>query len=1670
MIMPLPGEDESFNTGGQIDTMVMAMIDTAYDKNAGVRTIIATSLVNIGKKKPALMLHSCHNYLRKHSKLQKDHRVVILQTMERVLKDTLDRVPLPLIPDLVKLASDELTSAKEVNPEWQTAASGVLVALGHKYCNEVMEELVRKFQPGALPHYFVIHTMANLATANSFGFVPFLTATLGTMLPMLGMAKQDNMKWVIVNALSKFSESIEDYVANIENAPDASISRHTYSTQIFTAFDHVFNSWLQSKEPKLRLIVVEALGNMSKIISQERLEEQTPKLIPSILNLYKKHHEPFFITQGLCMILEAAVENGSTMLDPQLDTILNTLHAQVCVPPDFVQPITMKNHNELLRCFAVVARSFPDRVVGYLLQKIEGNEKVRIGTLFVFKQLINSAGPHMETKKSLILSGLRIVLGDQSNKIKRIFAQVVIAMAHHGYLELEGGNLMVEFVVKQCALSPNDVQQTNKKEKADSEQVTNAALKSMCENVMNLITTTVVDMESVLWPYLMEFLIMPQYTDAMGTLCQSLAFIGAKKRDEEADDYKLLFEELSSLPKPNALVARLMVMAGRPDNGRKRGIHVLKLMHAMSPNIHSGIVDMWDAVIPKLMQYIEENLDDEEKWSQKSWEDLLLKLLSKTLDTVEEEDWHCDIGTALGQQLPLYQDTPQEKNFLFKCLGVVMRKVKNTQFVQKQLDIMFSSMKHNDHIEREGCAYGMGFCASSHLDVALAKLESVAKMDMARKSTGFFGLVKTLFSDKSEADVERIKSTVMLSYGYVTLFAPSDIIASRVEANILRNINPHFGNVKDTSVKQNLIRAVDLIGTALHTDHLKRLYSFSKKTELLNHMMMYMKAESTRDLSNDTRSLAMKACATLVKLEPQLSDADTFDLIKTSTDCLFKLPAGLLVPGKGKEEAKEEQVRENETLIKASFKSLHDLLEELLRKDLTSQGFLKVFKHLEPWFVSTQDQERERTLAATLALLKFYQENLTDVSSGMGSFSNMGILIGRLVPRCSDPVFAVRESALESIQLILKIDLLYQGKNSTFRDPVVEALASLRTRAQQTDPNMLYGLVNDLAKGLSKKIPSAQLKSFIYMLIEGLLDIQSHCSSGSCVVLNAMLKNRGTELIVDVGEMIAAIHFKLINIKCQQTRTGTLRAVRTLATNHLANVMDTLLKYPLPYDEHIKDCWKSLASDPLILRHIFDSFMDTLTRNVHYDEKVDQKTRKTLSKTATLPPLTIVHALIEILQVEETEPTLREQFHRIFAALLIYVGSCIGVKPPPPPESTGKNGTSSKEKKAVTKAFASIKPSVVAVDALRMLIQRGQGAELIKFLEDGGVWETLQDTEKYQDGVTILAQGMAKQMSGYLAKIVSSLIPSLASLYEPQRVVTAAFLAELVNQKCGGDMQLVEDIMNNLLGRMVDSCHVVRMLCIRGLGNIASLGPNQAQKYCTTVLSAMMAGMDDKEDTDDQILLESMTGLSRIIVKIDESNIRPILVNIALRIRPCFEKDRATSRAVSFTLFGNLSRFGDGPSKAPFLEQIHTNFVSLLLHLNDEDEDVKNACKYALKEVGPRLGSGALNQMFQKHLLDGRSLNYGEFMFNLSKVIIENFLQKVNFYVMGNVSFFKSSWPDIRGNAAMFAGFLLGNLPEASHTLITKEHVCGALILLLKDPDADVKVKAAEAMSLLSEY
>ncbi|KAI0238779.1 Protein SHOOT GRAVITROPISM 6 [Lamellibrachia satsuma] len=220
------------------------------------------------------------------------------------------------------------------------------------------------------------------------------------------------------------------------------------------AYDILFTLWLQSKEVKLKQIVVEALGRMSHIMSRNKLEEQFPRLLPAILNLYRRNMEPYNITLGLCLLLDAVVHNGSTIVGVHLDNLLAVLFPLICQPVDYSLPMTVKNHNEVLRCFAILVVPFSDRLINHLLQKLEpNNDKAKMAMLAILRHLINSSGPHIEDKQALIMSGLKALLSENSNKVKKVLAQTVIAMAHHSYLEMEGGHLYIEFIVHQCTPS-----------------------------------------------------------------------------------------------------------------------------------------------------------------------------------------------------------------------------------------------------------------------------------------------------------------------------------------------------------------------------------------------------------------------------------------------------------------------------------------------------------------------------------------------------------------------------------------------------------------------------------------------------------------------------------------------------------------------------------------------------------------------------------------------------------------------------------------------------------------------------------------------------------------------------------------------------------------------------------------------------------------------------------------------------------------------------------------------------------------------------------------------------------------------------------------------------------------------------------------------------------------
>ena len=96
---------------------------------------------------------------------------------------------------------------------------------------------------------------------------------------------------------------------------------------------------------------------MSETMQRDLFEKELPKMINIFLAMYSREKNHLPITQGLCNCLTAAVLDGSRVLDPVLQTLMNSLFKMVVVGPELAatHPATMKNFNELLRCFEIIS-------------------------------------------------------------------------------------------------------------------------------------------------------------------------------------------------------------------------------------------------------------------------------------------------------------------------------------------------------------------------------------------------------------------------------------------------------------------------------------------------------------------------------------------------------------------------------------------------------------------------------------------------------------------------------------------------------------------------------------------------------------------------------------------------------------------------------------------------------------------------------------------------------------------------------------------------------------------------------------------------------------------------------------------------------------------------------------------------------------------------------------------------------------------------------------------------------------------------------------------------------------------------------------------------------------------------------------------------------------------
>ena len=223
-------------------------------------------------------------------------------------------------------------------------------------------------------------------------------------------------------------------------------------------------------------------------------------MVPVVLQLWRTSKESLGeglpATLGMFQIVHKAQREEAYALQPLLPQMLQVINGMVCTPYPSDDSMAIKNHNELLRCIEYMARAYVDTVIGYLLQRLDPSKKentinLRIGTLEVFKHLITRMADSLSERKSLFVAGLKPLLKTEtSNTVKKYMSLVIIAMAQHDYLSLEGGEEIIEWTVLQTATPDSVVEAWTAAAKKD-DAVSPGDVRQACEDLLLLAASTI---------------------------------------------------------------------------------------------------------------------------------------------------------------------------------------------------------------------------------------------------------------------------------------------------------------------------------------------------------------------------------------------------------------------------------------------------------------------------------------------------------------------------------------------------------------------------------------------------------------------------------------------------------------------------------------------------------------------------------------------------------------------------------------------------------------------------------------------------------------------------------------------------------------------------------------------------------------------------------------------------------------------------------------------------------------------------------------------------------------------------------------------------------------------------------------------------------------------------
>ncbi|XP_010226856.1 PREDICTED: maestro heat-like repeat-containing protein family member 2B [Tinamus guttatus] len=815
------------------------------------------------------------------------------------------------------------------------------------------------------------------------------------------------------------------------------------------------------------------------------------------------------------------------------------------------------------------------------------SEAARVVAVDLLRALVRSAAAEGGQSLSQLVQAVHCVLRDPSRKVARAvlrFTQELLSCSVQSCSAWDlVANVFTKFDQASSRLAQGNLSQAKAQEEID--------LQALCLDILHSLDVSVRGMTKLLWPRLLQYVVPGQYTGmlvplsrCLRELAERLQRAGDEDREEEPD--VVASWERAKLPTPQALLSRLLVVAAAPHASGGCGIPALRLLQALSAEIHSAVGMVWAVKIPFLLRYLEGR--SEGCLDSAEWERLLLKFLRTSLETIESQAWIMGLCFELSQQRGSYPRLSREQAFLYKALGMSLAACHHVPYVRHlTLSLVL-----------QGMISVLAGSAESHFCLALEAVQEFGASIEERAVSGAFKRLK----EYQQGMRAGMHMALMLAYSRIALCAPREQLLACVERDIMGHILQHYhascqvlgftlstqvspapwdpvscpshthfplqahqtnpptpqardqALLVDIELKVTLSRSVAEVSRAMQAAGGSHRVELCYKRELLGTLLGFMKAEPQDCLASPVRQEVFLALGHLSKLKPSLTQEENHDLLDQCLHSVMPLPA--LAPAGEKGATTAEALH---SLHAQTMGALGKLVTALLEENLTSGWLTEMLHLLEFWLSSAKEWERERALQTCAQLLGAYKERFE--LTGENSFGFFGSMVGLLAPFVCDSLATSRQQAGACLGHLLCI----QGKTLELEDEV----QPLYQQLSSPDVETLLQPSSRLAKMICKYIPPAQATDFISAALDGMLSVRSTCAQAAGEWLVTFLETCGGQMFTKVTEILSILYVRMRIMQQDTLRCFLFEAVSMLAHYHPGAVINSLLQKQLPMDRYM---------------------------------------------------------------------------------------------------------------------------------------------------------------------------------------------------------------------------------------------------------------------------------------------------------------------------------------------------------------------------------------------------------------------------------------------------------------------------------------------------------------------